>query len=322
MSRRIVYPDAEESLTSLFTGKRLDTLEQIGEFQIFYDAAPDDATFIERCAGAQAIISGWGMNNEVLAALQDVEVISFTGLGVSTFIDLEETTKRNITVTHTISTAETIAEHTMGLMLDVARHITRLDRDMRQGNWNMDVTGSELRGRTLGLIGFGRIAAAVTPLARAFGMKVISWTRNPGRRRAEQHGIEFVDLDDLLVSSDIISLHLSSTPETLGLLDAARLRSMKPGVLLINTARSGLLDESILVEMLKSSHIGGAGIDVFDQEPIPATHPFLELENVVLTPHVAYNTPEALAEMYDTAIENLVSFYAGKPRNVAHLHGA
>jgi phosphoglycerate dehydrogenase-like enzyme len=317
MSRKIVYPDAEDSLISLFTGSRLDTLDQLGEFKIHYGATPDDATCIARCAGAQAIISGWGMNNRVLAALPDVEVISFAGLGVSTFIDLAEAARRNITVTHTISAAHTIAEHTMGMMLDTARHITRLDRDMRQGNWNMDITGSELRGRTLGLVGFGRIAAAVAPLAQAFGMNVISWTRNPGSDRATQYGVEFVELDDLLATSDVVSLHLSATPETQRLLDAKRLRSMKPGVLLINTARSSLLDETALVELLRSGHVGAAGIDVFDHEPVSPSHPFLELDNVVLTPHVAYNTPEALVEMYDTAIENLVAYYAGKPQNIA-----
>jgi D-3-phosphoglycerate dehydrogenase len=148
-------------------------------------------------------------------------------------------------------------------------------------------------------------------------MTVICWTRNPGRERADNFGIEFTDLDQLLSSSDVVSLHLLSTPETDGLLDAKRLRSIKRGALLINTARSSLLDEAALVELLESGHIGAAGVDVFDNEPLVASHAYLELENVIMTPHVAYNTPEAVAAMYDTAIDNLVAYFAGEPQNVA-----
>jgi D-3-phosphoglycerate dehydrogenase len=205
----------------------------------------------------------------------------------------------------------------MGLMLNAARHISRLDRDIRAGSWNTELYAMDLRGKTLGLVGFGRIAEAVVPLAQAFGMKVICWTRNPDPDRAEQHGINFVDLDALLTGSDVVSLHLLSTPETNGMFDAARLKSIKPGAILINTARSQLLDEAVFVDLLRCRQIAAAGIDVFDEEPISPGHPYFELDNVVMTPHVAYNTPEALTEMYDTAIDNLVAFYAGKPQNVA-----
>lgn len=319
MTRRIVYPDAEESIAALLTGSRLNKLKSLGDFEVFYGEQPDDQTLIERLADAQAVISGWGMSNSVIAALPQIEVISFTGLGASTFIDISETSRRNITVTHTISAAETIAEHTMGLMLDAARHISRLDRDIRKGFWNMDVIGLDLRGKTLGLVGFGRIAQAVVPLAKAFGMTVIAWTRNSSRERADHHGIEFTELDDLLSSSDIVSLHLMSTPETNRLIDADRLSSMKPGALLINTARSQILDEAALLELLKSGHIAAAGVDVYDNEPISSDHPFIELDNLVMTPHVAYNTPEALEAMYNTAIGNLVAYYSGEPQNVTTI---
>ena len=317
MVRKIVYPDAEESLSPLFDGERLARLEELGSFEIHYGTRPDDETFIERIGDANAVISGWGLSNAVLAVLPRLEVISFTGLGVSTFIDLAETARRNITVTHVLSAADTIAEHTMALMLDTARHVSRLDRDIRRGKWNMDLACMDLRGKRLGLVGFGRIARAVVPLAKAFGMKVICWTRNPGQYRVDLFGIEFVELDELLAGSDVVSLHLSSTPETEGLLDAGRLQSVKPGALFINTARSKILDEKALVELLRSGHIRAAGIDVFDEEPIDPDHPFTELDNVVMTPHVAYNSPEALAEMYDTAVDNLVAYFAGDPRNVA-----
>jgi D-3-phosphoglycerate dehydrogenase len=317
MTREIVYPDADEHSAEILSGERRAKLESLGEFKIYNDERHDDDTLIERLGGANAAISGWGVSNRVLAALPDLEVISFTGLGASTFIDIAEASRRNITVTHTLSAATTIAEHALGLMLDSARNISLLDRDIRRGSWNTTALAMDLRNKTLGLVGFGRIAEALTPLAQALGMKVIVWTRNPDPRRARQHGIKFIDLDQLLATNDVLSLHLLSTPQTDGLLNAERLRSIKPGALLINTARSSLLDQAVLVELLKSGHIRAAGIDVFDDEPIAPDHPFIELDNVVMTPHVAYNTPEALCEMYDTAIDNLVAFYAGNPSNVA-----
>lgn len=317
MTRRIVYPDAGENSAQIITGERLAKLEALGKFEIYCDDQPQDANIIERLADADAAISGWGVSNTVMAALPKLEVVSFTGLGASTFIDIAEASRRNITVTHTLSCATTIAEHTMALMLDTARHIGRLDREIRAGTWNTELYAMDLRGKTLGLIGFGRIAEAVVPLAQAFGMKVICWTRNPDDERARLHRIEFVELEQLLAGSDVVSLHLLSTAETNGMLDAARLKSIKPGAIVINTARSQLLDEAVLVELLRSGQIAAAGIDVFDQEPISPSHPYLELDNVVMTPHVAYNTPEALTEMYDTAIDNLVAFYSGNPQNVA-----
>jgi D-3-phosphoglycerate dehydrogenase len=317
MTSKIVYPDADTTSLEILRGERLAKLENLGEVVIYPDVPADDETFIERLSGASAAISGWGLSNPVLAALPDLEVISFSGLGASTFIDIAEATRRNITVTHTLSAASTVAEHCLGLMLDAARNISHLDRDIRRGSWNTSTLGMDLRNTTLGLVGFGRIAAALVPMAQALGMKVIAWTRNPDPQRARRHGIEFTDLDQLLAMSDVVSLHLSSTPQTHGLLNADRLRAIKPGALLINTARSQLLDEAALIELLKSGHIRAAGIDVFDDEPIAADHPYIGLDNVVMTPHVAYNTPGALLEMYDTVVDNLVAFYAGNPQNVA-----
>jgi len=317
MTRKIVYPDADADSVEILSGERLAKLQGLGEFIIYPDAPADDETFIARLAGANAAISGWGLSNRVLAALPDLEVISFTGLGVSTFIDIAEARRRNITVTHTLSAASTIAEHCLGLMLDAARNISHLDREIRKGIWNTSTLGMDLRNATLGLVGFGRIAEALVPMAQALGMKVIAWTRNPDPQRAREHGIEFTDLDRLLATSDVVSLHLSSTPQTHGLLNAQRLQAIKPGALLINTARSQLLDEAALVDLLRSGHIRAAGIDVFDSEPIAPDHPFIGMDNVIMTPHIAYNTPGALIEMYDTAVDNLVAFYRGNQQNIA-----
>lgn len=315
-NNHIVYPDADENMTSVFTGERLARLESFGKFTVYYGERPTTAEFVERIGNANAVLSGWGMNNDVLRATSNLEVLSFSGYGASTFIDLEAAAKLGITVTNTLSTAETIAEHTMALMLAAARNIVSLDRDIRAGFWNVDLQGFDLRGKTLGLVGFGRIAQAVVPLARAFGMRVIAWTYHPDDERAARFGIEFYDLDELLAESDLLSFHLLSNAETEGFITAELLRKTKPGVVIVNTARAEILDEEALIELLDSGHVSAAGIDVFNQEPLPQGHPLTKFDNVVLTPHSAYNTPEASAAIIDMAIDNLEAYFAGNPTNV------
>jgi len=314
----IVYPDADENMTAVFTGERLARIEGLGKFTVFYGERPSTAEFIERIGDANAVLSGWGLNNDVLRASNNLEILSFSGYGASTFIDLETAAKLGITVTNTLSTAETIAEHTMALMLAAARHIAKLDRDTRAGMWNVDLQGFDLRGKTLGLVGFGRIAQAVVPLARAFGMRVIAWTHHPDEERAARYGIKFCDLDDILAESDLLSFHLLSNAETVGFISADHLRKTKPGVVIVNTARAEILDEEALVALLASGHVASAGIDVFNREPLPPGHAFTKLDNVVLTPHSAYNTPEASAAIIDMAIDNLEAYFEGRATNVVN----
>ena len=317
LDNHIVYPDAEENMASLFSGERLARLERLGKFSIYYGVRPTTDEFIKRIGNANGVLSGWGLNNDVLRAANNLEVVSFSGLGVSTFIDLNKTAQQGITVTHTLATAETVAEHTMALMLAAARNIARLDRETRAGQWNSDLQGFDLRGKTLGLVGFGSIAQATLPLAKAFGMNAMVWTHHPDAERATRYGIEFCNLDDLLVQSDVVSFHLAYNPDTEGLITAEHLRKTKPGVVIVNTARAQILDETALIELLESGHVATAGIDVFNEEPLPQGHPLTKLDNVVLTPHVAYNTPEASAAIIDMAIDNLEAYFAGNPTNVA-----
>ena len=314
----IVYPDADENTKSVFVGDRLARLENLGKFSLFYGDRPSNDEFIERIGNANAVISGWGLNNDVLRACSNLEVVSYTGLGVSTFIDLKEASRLGITVTHTLSTAETVAEHTMALMLAATRNIARLDREIRAGHWNGELQGFDLRGKTLGLVGFGRIAQFTLPLARAFGMRVIVWTRNPDAERVARFGVEFCELNELMAESDIVSLHLAYNPSTEGLITAEFLRKTRPGVVIVNTARAQIVDETALVQLLRSGHIACAGLDVFNQEPLPQNHPLTRLDNVVLTPHSAYNTAEAGVAIVDMAIDNLEAYFAGKPGNLAN----
>ena len=219
-------------------------------------------------------------------------------------------------MTHGLSAASSVAEHTMVLMLAAARNVVLRDREIRQGIWN-DLPCFDLRGKTLGLIGFGRIAQLVAQLAKAFGMKVVSCSRSLNAEAAAKYGVDSVSMEVLLASSDVISLHLHLNEDTEGLFSSELLHSTKPGVVIVNTAREQLLDETALIELLKSGHVGAMATDVFIEEPLPQNRPFTKLDNVVMSPHNAYNTPDATAAICDVAIDNLEVYFAGNPKNVA-----
>jgi D-3-phosphoglycerate dehydrogenase len=314
---RIVYPDANQPIAELMSGTRLERIRQAGEFVIHIGKPESDAQFIERIGDADALMLGWGLPADVMRAAPNLELVAFVGIGAGNFVDLDAAVSRGITVCNTPGYADnTVAEHALAMMLALARHIVRLDRDMRAGRWNQEIPGLELRGKNLGLVGFGGIGARFAELARGIGMNVRAWTRNPSAARARQHGIEFVNLDTILRESDVISLHAALTAETRNLLDSAALAATKPGVIIINTARGEIIEESTLLEALHSGHIAGAALDVFHAEPLTSDHPLLTLDNVLLTPHVAYNTPEATHALLDISVDNIVNYSRGKPVNV------
>jgi D-3-phosphoglycerate dehydrogenase len=226
---------------------------------------------------------------DALAACAGLRHVVFLGTGARSYMDPEALAARGITV-HTIKgygdTA--VAEHAIALMWAAARGLARMDRRMRAGEW-AGQAGVQLTGRTLGLLGFGGIAQEVARIALGGGMRVIAWNRTP--RPAP--GVTFVELDRLLAESDVLSLHLLLTDATRGLLDAARLARLKPGAIVVNTARGALLDEPALIAALAAGRIGHAALDVFDTEPLPPDHPLTRLENVTLSAHSGFDTPEA-----------------------------
>jgi phosphoglycerate dehydrogenase-like enzyme len=179
--------------------------------------------------------------------------------------------------------------------------------------------GIELGGKTLGIVGVSGISSELAPLARSLGMKVISWSRNNDPARAAAIGSQAVPLDELLAAADVVSLHVRLNDATRHMIGADQLARMKRGAILINTARGGVVDEAALLRALQSGQIGGAGLDVFETEPLPAGHPFLTTENVVMTPVSAWSTVDASARMIDQSIENVVQFLAGTPVNVVNL---
>jgi D-3-phosphoglycerate dehydrogenase len=234
-----------------------------------------------------------------MARCKDLKHVIFLGTGARSYMHPEELAGLGITV-HTIKGYGDIAvaEHAIALMWDAARGTARMDQGMRRGEW-LRTEGRQLTGKTIGLLGFGGIAEQVARIAGGSGMRVIAWNRSP--KTAE--GVEFVELDRLLAESDVLSLHLLLTDETRGFLNAARIARMRPGAILINTARAAVVDEAAMIAALRSGQIGHAGLDVFNTEPLPAGHELTTLDNVTLTAHSAFRTPEASDTLIRRALD-------------------
>jgi D-3-phosphoglycerate dehydrogenase len=226
--------------------------------------------------------------------------VVFLGTGARSYMNPEELSQLGITVHLIKGYGDTaVAECAIALMWAAARGIAEMDREMRIGNWLRD-DGMQLTGKTLGLIGFGGIAAEVARIALGSGMKVIAWNRSP----KQFAGVDFVSLEALLSQSHVVSLHLLLNDETRGFLTRERIKSMKPGVILINTARGAVVDEAAMIEALKSGHIRHAGLDVFNIEPLPVDHPLTKIPNVTLSAHSAFRTPEASENLIHAAWEH------------------
>ena len=317
--RKVVFADAGPEVDLMFSGERRNRIEKLGEFSIHYGDPEGAEDYLQRVRKAHAIMIGGPASfpSEAMRRAVDLEVISFTGRGVATYVDLEAAATQRVTVCISPGAAEsTVAEHAVALMLACARHIPILDRDVRAGGWNHALPAIELQGKDLGLLGCGPIAVHFAKLARGLGMKVRAWTRNPNRERASRLGLELVSLDEILGESHVLSMHLAHTRETEGFLGARELARTRKRVIVLNTARGPLVDSHALAALLQSGHVAAAGLDVLPQEPPSPNEPLLQLDNVVLSPHVAWNTPEATERLYDIAVDNLVNFYNGTPVNV------
>jgi D-3-phosphoglycerate dehydrogenase / 2-oxoglutarate reductase len=226
--------------------------------------------------------------------------VVFLGTGARSYMNPEELAELGIAVHLIKGYGDTaVAECAIALMWAAARGIAKMDREMRAGNWLRD-DGMQLTGKTLGLIGFGGIAAEVARIALGSGMKVIAWNRSP----KQFAGVEFVSLDALLAQSQVVSLHLLLNDETRGFLSREHIKAMKPGAILVNTARAAVVDEAAMIEALKSGHIRHAGLDVFNIEPLPADHPLTKIPNVTLSAHSAFRTPEASENLIHAAWEH------------------
>ena len=249
---------------------------------------------------------------EIIGAAPRLKLIQKIGVGVNT-IDLAAAKQRGIPVCNLPGTnARAVAELTLGLMLSVLRRVPAFDRRLRSGMWTdtdlQDGIG-ELGGRTVGLIGFGAIPRILAPILTAMGCSVIYTARNA----VADPAVVYRALDHLLAEADVVSLHLPLVPETARIIDAAALARMKPGAILINTARGGLVDQAALVDALASGRIAGAGLDVFETEPLPDADPLLGLQNVVVTPHIAWLTTGTFDRSFVLAAENCRRIASGAP---------
>jgi len=270
---------------------------------------------LSECEGLLCLLTD-RIGADLLSGCPSLRVISSCSVGVD-HIDLDAARSRGIRVGNTPGVlTETTADLTFGLMLAASRRVGEAERFVRAGawtperRWELDMfLGRDLHGATLGLIGLGPIGQAVARRAQGFGMRVLGWTRTP----RELPGVEPVDLEELLGQSDFVSVHVALSDETRGLLDEAALSAMKPGAILVNTARGGIVDEAALVASLRAGHLAAAALDVFSEEPIQSDHPLLELDNVVLTPHIGSASVATRRRMGELAVANLLAGLEGRP---------
>ncbi|HKW99510.1 MAG TPA: phosphoglycerate dehydrogenase [Bryobacteraceae bacterium] len=281
----------------------------------YHDTLPGtEDRLIERIAGADVVInirSSTRFTENVFSQSPDLRLLSLWGTGTDN-VDLAAAARHGVTVTNTPGvSAFSIAEHALALMLAVARRIPRIDTEVRQGKWPRG-RAVQMHGKTLGIFGLGAVGRQFARLGQGIGMRVIAWTMHPDAAL----GFEMVSLDELLRTSDVVSVHLRLSDLTRGFIGRPELEKMKPTAILINTARGAIIDEPALVEALSAGRIAGAGLDVFGTEPLPAGHALTKLEKVVLTPHSAGVTPEALEAGLALSIENVWNFLSGHPTNV------
>jgi phosphoglycerate dehydrogenase-like enzyme len=230
-------------------------------------------------------------------------------------IDLSACREQGITVCGTDSSKTAAAELAWALILASLRRIPQHDRAVREGRW-VDAIGSGLAGKVLGVLGLGKIGAQVARVGLAFGMNVIAWSQNLAPQRAAEVGAVRVEKNELFATADIISIHVVLSERTHGLVGAREISLMKPGAYLINTSRGPVIEEKALIEALRTKRIAGAGLDVFEMEPLPADHPFLTLGNTVLTPHIGYVTREGFRTFFAGACEDVSAWLSGKPVRV------
>jgi phosphoglycerate dehydrogenase-like enzyme len=250
----------------------------------------------------------------LIAALPNLRMIGVTGARMWT-LDTDACTARGIVVSHTGGTQSSAAtaELTLGLMLAAVRRIPAADASIRRGGFQGGIApGIVLEGRTLGIIGLGKIGGKMARYGQALGMNLLAWSPNLTAEKAQAAGARLVDKAALLEQSDVVTLHVVLSERSRGLLGAADLARMKPNAILVNSSRGPLVDEDALIAALKSGRLIAA-LDVYDQEPLPADHPLRSLSNTVLTPHLGYGATEVYAQFYGEAIENVLAFLDGKP---------
>jgi phosphoglycerate dehydrogenase-like enzyme len=304
-----VLDDYQHAFESTPAIKRL---RQHADVQILTEKLPSPDAIARALAGSRAVIpirERTQFDASLLRELPDLEFISQTGNHVY-HVDMEAATQAGIIVAMAPGGNST-TELAFGLMLGVMRRIPQSDRAMRGGEWPL-VLGHVLKGKTLGILGLGKIGTEVAAIARAFGMNVIAWGPTLTAERASKSQATYMQLEDVLRNADVISIHLKLSGQSKNLLNGERLRLMKRTAYLVNTARGAIIDEQALVRALEEGAIAGAALDVFLEEPLPANHPLLRLTNVVLTPHLGWPTDSGFEGFAENAVTNILDYIDGK----------
>ena len=295
-------------------------LEVLGNLTIFENMPSSIDEFISRVEGADIVIVGrYGFSEKVFLAAKNLKMISVWQTGYD-HINIKAATSKGVIVSNVPDYAyDSVAEMVFALILNLMRKVHLADMGLRNGNFDWrNYIGNQLMGKTIGVVGIGSIGTRVIQIAHGFNMNVIAYSDHPNNNEARKLGVKFVDLDTLLKESNVISLHVPLTSETEHMIGTKEFARMKKSAILINTARGKIVDEDALIIALKNKQIGGAGLDVFEREPLPLNSQLLEFENVALTPHVAFLSHESLDECTRVCVQNVEKFIEGKPQNVAN----
>jgi phosphoglycerate dehydrogenase-like enzyme len=284
------------------------------EITVLTDHIADEDALIKRLGSSEIIVAmreRTPFPERVLARLPQLKLLVTTGMGNAS-IDLDAAQGLGIAVCGTRGAGNAMPELTLGMMIALTRNFAAEDQRVRTGGWQHTI-GPGLAGHTLGVVGLGRLGVPVAKLAQAFQMDVIAWSPHLTRERAEEHGVRAVSKEQLFSDSDIVTIHMPLTPATRGLVTGDDLRRMKPTAYLINTSRGPIVDEGALVDALRDKAIAGAGLDVYDVEPLPVEHPLRGLTNTLLLPHIGYVTTDSYEVFYGEAVEDILAFSGGAP---------
>jgi D-3-phosphoglycerate dehydrogenase len=297
--------------------EHVDRLRSLGDLEVYDEPPKTPAELRKRVERAEVVIAGWtSLTKEIIESSTNLKMISIWATTCH-YVNLNAAKEKKIVVTHVPGYAtEAVAEHTFALLLAAARRLRQADQHARGGDFDWrPLGGIELHGKTLGIIGTGSIGCRVAEIAKAFGMRILGYDKYPNARRAKEIGMQYAALRTLLKKSDFITLHVTLTSETDGLIGREEINAMKRGAVIINTSQGRVIDEDALVEALKSGRLSFAGLDVFSEEPPAKSNPLLGLDNTILSPHIGFHTVEAIRRCTDICIDNVSNFLKGHPQN-------
>jgi phosphoglycerate dehydrogenase-like enzyme len=291
--------------------------EELGDavdLTVFTDHVADEESLVDRLAGFSVVVAmreRTAFPRRVLQRLSDLRLLVTTGMG-NAAIDLVAARDHGVVVTGTGGLGPPTAELTWALILGLARDIVREDRSIRDGGWQLSV-GADLAGATLGVVGLGRLGSRVAAIGLAFGMDVIAWSQNLQSATAQAQGVRAVSKEELFRTADVVTVHLQLSERTRGLITKDDLALLKPTAAIVNTSRGPIIDEGALLEALSRGKLAGAGLDVFDVEPLPDDHPLRSAPRTLLTPHIGYVTDGTYQLFYREIVEDIAAFLAGHP---------